>query len=219
MRRVLLMVTAIAAFMCVGTASALAGNTPPSKPQCKHGKDKNGKCKPKSCKHGTDKNGKCRPKPKPQPKPKPKPPECEYGKGEKGNCKPPPIVVPPPAKGPCSKADLVLLEDLIKGTGALLCLYLGENSLNATDAKDCPDALLALPVDSLIGACLFLPPADVGDSAATDAFSGLTGLTGTTGLPSLPGLPADQGALASSGLGDLMSMITELFGRATAARS
>jgi hypothetical protein len=210
------MAMAVAAFMCVGTASALAGKTPPSKPQCKHGVDKSGKCKPKPCEHGKDKSGKCKPKPHP----KPNPPQCEHGKDDKGHCKPPPIIVHPPSHGPCSKADLVLLEDLIKGSGALLCLYLGENSQNATDGKDCPDALLALPVDSLIGACLFLPPADVGDHAgADDAFSGLTGLTGTTGLPSLPGLPNDQGALASSGLQDLMSMITGLFDRATAARS
>ncbi len=124
---------------------------------------------------------------------KPKPVECPYGKDDYGNCKPPPVVVPPPEKGPCTKADLVLLEDLLKGTGALLCLYVGDNAPNATDEKDCGGALLALPVDSLIGACLFLPPADVGGEAPHDDAAG--------GTPLTKGGPLDG----------LLSMVTGLF--------
>ena len=178
MRRTLLMVMAIAMFMSFGTAAALAGGEASgSKPGgCKYGKNSKGKCKPKppECPYGKEKGGKCKPKPPECPYGKdkdgncsPKPPECRYGKDDDGNCKPPPIVVPTPETGPCSKADLVLLEDLLKGTGALLCVYLGDNSPNASTQYDCPDALLALPVDNLIGACLFLPPAEVERSATT----------------------------------------------------
>jgi hypothetical protein len=191
MRRILVMVFALAMFMGIATTSAMAKSDDGHGKECTYGKYSSGKCKPKpkECTYGTTKSGKCKPKPNPDeckygvtadhqcmPKPedckygmmdgkcKPKPDECPYGKDDYGNCKPPPVVVPPPAEGPCAKADLVLLEDLLKGTGGLLCLYLGDNSPNASDQKDCGGALLALPVDHLIGACLFLPPADVGSS-------------------------------------------------------
>jgi len=211
MHRVLLMVMAVAAFMCVGTAGAFAGDTPPGKPgDCKYGK----KCKPKPpCKYGKGKDGKCKPKPpdctygKSDSKCKPPPPDCKYGKYDDGKCKPPPVVVEPPASGPCSQADLVLLEDLLKGTGGLLCLYLGDNSPNADAVKDCPGALLALPVDNLVGACVFLPPVDVdrghGDDVSSSPVSGLTGVTGTSGLPALP----DMG---STGLQEILNTISSL---------
>jgi hypothetical protein len=192
MRRVLLMAVAIAAFMCVGTTGAFAGDTPPGKPgDCKYGKDKSGKCKPKPCKYG--KGSKCKPKP-------PKPPECKYGKTDDGKCLPPPVVVEPPSSGPCSQADLVLLEDLLKGTGALLCVYLGDNSPNADDAKDCPGALLALPIDNLLGACVFLPPADVESAAPETAAASTAPLSGTSGLTDL----------GSGPLQEILSMVTGL---------
>ena len=65
--------------------------------------------------------------------------------------------------GNCSLADLVLLED-----AKIVCLYLGENAENATTEADCPDALIALPVSPVVGACVFLPP------------------EGSGGLPELP---------------------------------
>jgi hypothetical protein len=205
MRKVsLLMVLAIAAFMSLGGTGALAAGKKPAKPDpCKHGKS----------------DGKCNPKPKkPRPKPKkcddgsmpiagkctPKPPECPYGKGDDG-CNPkPPVVVPPPKGGPCSKADLVLLEDLLKGTGALLCLYVGDNAPNATQDYDCPDALLALPLDHLLGACLYLPPADVERSTPTPT---------TTSAPSASNVSAvtdAAGAGGATGLQDLVSSLTGL---------
>jgi hypothetical protein len=211
MRRVLLMVMAIAAFMCVGTAGAVAGTTPgkpgackgkkcPPKPPkpCKYGK-KDGKCLPKPCPSGTTRgtDGRCTPPP----------PECPWPKDDKGHCVPP-VVVHPPAGGPCAKADLVLLEDLLKGTGGLLCLYLGDNADQADKAKDCPDALLALPIDPLIGACLFLPPAEVGSSHGSDS-----SLPGLPGLPALPGVPSLGGDSAgSSGLQGLVDTIAGLLG-------
>jgi hypothetical protein len=215
MHRVLLMVMAVAAFMCVGTAGAFAGSTPPGKPDCKYGKSKNGGCKPKPCKYGKSKDGKCKPKPpdckygkSSDGKCKPQPPDCKYGKYDDGKCKPPPVVVEPPASGPCSQADLVLLEDLLKGTGGLVCLYLGDNSPNADAVKDCPGALLALPLDHLVGACVFLPPVDVdrghGDDASSSSpVSGLTGVTGTSGLPAVPDL-------GSNGLQEIVDTITSL---------
>jgi hypothetical protein len=165
MRRVsLLMVFAVAAFMSLGTTGAMAAGKAGAKPTgCKYGKGKgkNG-CKPKpqlrDCKYGKDIKGNC----------KLEPPQCPNGTDKDGNCLPkPPIVVPPPKEGACSLADLVLLEDLLKGTGALLCVYLGDNAPNATADLDCPDAVLALPLDNLVGACLYLPPAEVPPSAST----------------------------------------------------
>jgi len=209
MRRVLLMVTAIAAFMCVGTAGAVAGTTPPDKPgeckgkkctpKCKYGKSKkDGKCLPKPCPNGTSRgsDGKCTPPP----------PECPWKKDDKGHCKPP-VVVHPPESGPCSHADLVLLEDLLKGTGGLLCLYLGDNADQADEAKDCPDALLALPIDPLIGACLFLPPAEV------DSASSSSGASSLPALPALPVLSGDAGGVAgTNALQDLVDTIAGLLG-------
>ena len=98
--------------------------------------------------------------------------------------------VPPPKDGPCAKADLVLLEDLIAGTGALVCLYLGDNAPNASSKPggDCPDATLALPIDNLLGACLYLPPADVEREGGTPAPPELHELPGG-GLSELPGMP------------------------------
>jgi hypothetical protein len=204
MRRVsLLMVLAVAAFMSLGTTGAMAGGKAGNKPAgCKQGKGDAAKCK-----------GKPKPKPKTKPKPKdcqygakdgqcnPKPPECQYGSPDKdGNCPPkPPIVVPPPKEGPCSKADLVLLEDLLKGTGALACVYLGDNAPNASADADCPDALLALPLDNLIGACVYLPPADVESTATSSAAA--------EAAPALAEANADSGA---GGLQGLLSQLTGL---------
>jgi hypothetical protein len=207
MRRVLLMVMAIAAFMCVGTAGAVAGNTPGKPGDCK-GK----KCTPPKCKYGqSKKDGKCLPKPCPSGttrgtdgKCTPPPPECPWTKDDNGNCTPP-VVVHPPAGGPCAQADLVLLEDLLKGTGGLLCLYLGDNADQADKAKDCPDALLALPLDPLIGACLFLPPADVDRGSSHSDGSSLPA------LPALPGLPGDS-AGSSNVLQDLVDTLAGLLG-------
>ncbi len=217
MHRVLLMVMAVAAFMCVGTAGAFAGSTPPGKPDCKYGKSKDGKCKPKPCKYGKSKDGKCKPKPpdcnygkSSDGKCKPQPPDCKYGKYDDGKCKPPPVVVEPPASGPCSQADLVLLEDLLKGTGGLVCLYLGDNSPNADAVKDCPGALLALPLDHLVGACVFLPPVEVDRGHADDASS--SPVTGLAGVPAVPGLAAVPAVpdLGSNGLQEIVDTITSL---------
>jgi hypothetical protein len=191
MRRVsLLMILAVAAFMSLGTAGAMATGKAGGKPSgCKYGA-KGKKCKPKprkpreDCEYGKDISGKC----------KPKPPECQYGSDKDGNCNPPPVVVPTPESGPCSQADLVLLEDLLKGTGALACVYLGDNAPNASADKDCPDALLALPIDNLLGACVYLPPADVTPAASTGSeptptqVSAIDGATGATGGDGLEGL-------------------------------
>ena len=204
MRRIsLLMVLAVAAFMSLGATGAMAAGKAGTKPTgCKYGKTKSKGCKPKpapkprDCKYGTDPKGNC----------KPEPPQCPYGTDKDGKCLPkPPIVVPPPEGGPCSVADLVLLEDLLRGTGALLCVYLGDNAPNATADIDCPDAVLALPVDNLVGACLYLPPAEVTPTVAeegapatpaqvkainaeTTSVGGLNGLVSTlTGLLKLGG--------------------------------
>jgi hypothetical protein len=221
MRRILLMVFALAMFMGLATTGAMADSKGSDKgKKCSYGKHKSGKCKskPKDCTYGKTESGKCKPKPeeckygvkdgKCMPKPddckygmkngecNPKPNECPYGKDDDDNCKPPPIVYPPPAEGVCAKSDLVLLEDLLKGTGALLCLYLGDNAENADAENDCEGALLALPIQPLIGACLFLPPADVGGGDAPHHDG-----PGTS-LPMLP----DAGPLE-----DLLSMLTGLF--------
>jgi hypothetical protein len=88
--------------------------------------------------------------------------------------------------GNCAKADLVLLTEDVK----ILCLYFGQNGENATTSKDCPDALLALPLPPLGGGCLFLPPADSGaGSAAMPALPTNTALPSmVTDLLALPGL-------------------------------
>jgi hypothetical protein len=219
MRRILLMVFALAMFMGLSTTGAMAAgkkSDDDDKGKCTYGTTKSGKCKPKpkECTYGTTKSGKCKPKPDDDadackygvkadhtcmPKPEdckygmskgecnPKPPECPYGKDDDGNCKPPPVVVPPPATGPCAQSDLVLLEALLKGTGGLLCLYLGDNAVNASDQTDCAGALLALPIDPLIGVCLFLPPADVGGSPSP-AVGGLSSGTPLTSGGPLGGL-------------------------------
>ena len=75
--------------------------------------------------------------------------------------------------GNCSLADLVLLTEDAK----IVCLYLGENAENATKEGDCPDALIALPVSPVVGACVFLPP------------EGSGGVPELPGLPEVPGLP------------------------------
>jgi hypothetical protein len=201
MRRFLLMVFALATIMGLATTGAMAqSDSGPKKKKCTYGMTKSGICKPKpkDCKYGMTK-GSCNPKPEEckygvtsdhqcMPKPddckygmnpdhtcKPNPRDCEFGKDDHDQCKPPPVVVPPPDHGVCAKADLVLLEALIKGSGALLCLYLGDNAENASADKDCSGALLALPVQPLVGACLFLPPADVGDASSPDVTSKSTG--------------------------------------------
>ena len=217
MRRALLMAIAAAAFLGVTSPAATASSSKPncsdkSKPGCSEkrcsnkgkGNSKHG-CKPKPCKSGYErtKSGKCKPKP-----PKCKPgeekvhgkcvPKCKDNqyRDKHGKCQDKPPVcqhkpcVPPPKDGPCEKADLVLLEDLIAGTGGLVCLYLGDNAPNASDKPggDCPDATLALPIDNLLGACLYLPPADVGGDEPGGGTGGLPELPGG-GLPELPGLP------------------------------
>jgi hypothetical protein len=205
MRKVsLLMVLAVAAFMSLGATGAMAAGKAGAKPAgCKYGKG-NGKCKPKpkDCKYGKDISGKCNPKP----------PDCEYGTDKAGNCnpKPPIIVVPSPKEGPCSLADLVLLEDLLKGTGALACVYLGDNAPNASGDKDCPDALLALPLDNLIGACVYLPPADVGPTETSSTTSSETSsATSSETSAALAEANADSGPV---GLLGLLSQLTGLFG-------
>jgi hypothetical protein len=70
-------------------------------------------------------------------------------------------------EGNCAVADLVLLTEDAK----IVCLYFAENAPNASTEEDCPDALIALPVDNLVGACVFLPP------------------EGSGGLPELPAPP------------------------------
>jgi len=104
----------------------------------------------------------------------------------------------------------VLLEDLLKGTGGLVCLYLGDNAPNADGDKDCPDALLALPLDNLLGACVFLPPVDVNRGASDDVTSSpVSGLAGIPAVPALPALPAVPD-LGGNQLGDIFSMISSL---------
>jgi hypothetical protein len=207
MRKVsLLMVLAVAAFMSLGATGAMAAGKAGAKPAgCKPGKDGKCKSKPKDCKYGKDISGKC----------KPKPPECEYGSDKDGKCnpKPPVIIVPGPKEGPCSKADLVLLEDLLKGTGALACLYLGDNAPNATADLDCPDALLALPIDNLVGACVYLPPADV-DRHHGSGDSGVSApqvpdVSSAAAPVSAPQLPAVDG-LTGGELQSIVSMVTGL---------
>lgn len=216
MRRIFLMVFAAAMFMVLGSAGAMAssssagksnekrcsnpggGNSKHGCKPCPAGQERHGsKCKPKPCPAGQTRHGsKCKPKPCPEGqyrgkdgKCHPKPVECEDDEiNVGGHCVP-----RPPAGSPCSKADLVLLEDLLKGTGGLLCVYLGENAPNADKALDCPDAALALPIDSLLGACLYLPPAEVdrGDGGGTPEIPGIPGLPELPGLPSPGGNPQD----------------------------
>jgi len=228
MRRVLVMVFAVAAFMGLGTTAAVAAPKAPScdksgcekpKKKCKAGEvRKHGKCvaKPVKCEKGEVKvRGKC----------EPKPPVCKDGEIDvDGKCIPTPRVcdddeinvdgtcVPRPEGGPCAKADLVLLEDLLPGTGALACVYLFDNAPNASSKAggDCPDALLALPIDNLLGACVFLPPADVGDSTAASA----------TSLPAVAETTEGTGvthAASGAGLEGIVSLITGLlkFGTTT----
>jgi hypothetical protein len=224
MRRVsLLMVLAMAALMSLGTTGAVAGGKSGGKnPTCKYGKYANGKCKPKprDCRYGKGAGGKCKPKPREDcqygkdisGKCKPKPPECPYGKDKDGNCNPPPIVVPTPTEGPCSLADLVLLEDLLKGTGALACLYLGDNAPNASADKDCPESLIALPIDNLLGACVYLPPADVSTPTA-DASTPTSAVSTTTSAGSAPSAAQESAvdrATGGSGLGGVVSTLMGL---------
>jgi hypothetical protein len=208
MRRILLMVFALAMFMGLATTGAMAADKSGHGKECKYGKYSLGTCKPKppkDCKYGTYGSGKCKPKPPEECKYgvtvdhqcMPKPDECPYGKDDQGECKPP-VVVPPPANGPCAKADLVLLEDLLKGTGALLCVYLGDNSPNASNEKDCEGALIALPLDNLLGACLFLPPVDVGDPPSPNVGAVSTG-TPLTSTGPLSGLLAPLAGLLKMG--------------------
>jgi hypothetical protein len=227
MRRILLMVFAVAMFVGLTTTAAQASSNSGPGHKCTYGAWKSGVCKPKpnDCKHGDNSGkGKCKDDDnKPEeckygvtadhecmPKPedckygrgddgKCKPKDCPYGKDEHGMCKPPPVVYPPPEAGVCSKADLVLLEDLLKGTGALACVFLGDNAANADKNVDCAGALLALPLKPLIGACLFIPPADVGSGAAA-------------GLPAVPDLGGGGFPLLKDGpLAGLLKPIVSLF--------
>ena len=235
MRRALLMAIAAAAFLGVTSPAAMASGKKPncsdknmpgcSEKRCSNpgkGNSKHG-CEPKPCKSGYErtKSGKC----------KPKAPKCTAGEEKvRGKCVPkcndnqyrdkdgkcqgkPPVCqhkpcVPPPKHGPCSKADLVALEDLFAGTGALVCLYLGDNASNASDKRggDCPKATLALPIDKLLGACLYLPPADVGGGG---------GGGGTPHLPELPKLPlpgGDTSAGSAAGTAGLLSSVRGMLG-------
>jgi hypothetical protein len=198
------MVLAMAAFMSLGTTGAMAAGKAGGKPTgCKHGKGKEGKCKPKpkprDCDYGKDISGKC----------KPKPPECPYGMDKDGKCLPkPPIIVEPPKEGACSEADLVLLEDLLKGTGGLLCVYLGDNAPNATADADCPDALIALPIDNLLGACVFLPPVDIADEspeATPDSSSSSSSTAASTS-----NVKAVEEATGTNSLQGVFSLLTGL---------
>lgn len=135
-------------------------------------RDMHGDCVPKPCPAGTH--------------PGPDPHDC--------------IIDVPPVVGPCAKADVVLLRDLIKGTGALdsiVCLFFGDNAPNASNQAggDCPGALLALPVDNLIGACLLVPADDSGSTPGLPA------------LPSLPGLPLPG---SGGGLPDASTLLNQL---------
>ena len=172
-------------------------------------RDAKGACKPKPCPAGQERDAKgaCKPKPCPAGQErdakgecKPKPCPAGQERDAKGECKPKPCkpteinkngtCVPRPADGPCSKADLVLLEDLLKGTGGLLCVYLGNNAPNADETKNCPKATLALPIDHLVGACLYLPPVDIKSD------SGPSGTTPTVpAAPSVTDLPTSLTAV------------------------
>jgi hypothetical protein len=220
MRRILLMVLAAAMFMGLSATSAMAtGNSGGSNTKrCQNpggGNSKHG-CKP--CPGGTylAKNHKCKPNPtpcKPWETGKPghcKPKPCPGGgqRNANGECPPPPPPNPcdgnnpppscqPPA-GNCAMADVILLKDLLGPDGPLprlVCLYFGENAPNADKMKDCPDADLALPIDNLVGACVFLR-----DPGGTGAPS-LPNLPNLPPPPSLPNLPSLPGG--SSGLPDL----------------
>lgn len=87
----------------------------------------------------------------------------------------------------------MLLEDLIAGTGALVCLFVGDDAPNASDKPggNCPEATLELPIDNLLGACLYLPPADVGGDEPGGGTPGLPELHELPGggLSELPGMP------------------------------
>ena len=207
------MVFAIAAIMSLGTAGAALAQSHKS-PGCDNsgkgshkncgGDDKKGDKgdKGKKCKEGESrKHGKCEAD---------KPPKCEAGEmrdAQEGKCVPIPVgcdddeinvdgtCVPRPNEGVCSKASIVLLEDLLKGTGALACVFLGDNApkASAMGSGNCHGALLALPLDHLIGACLFLPPADV---HSTPMGGGGGGEENGAGAPQAPALnligsPAD----------------------------
>lgn len=232
MRRVFLMVFAVAMFMVVGSAGAMAssssskasnakrcsnpggGNSKHGCKPCPAGQERHGsKCRPKPCPAGQERHGsKCKPKPCPAGQARGRdgkchPRPCPSGqmRNGSGHCQPPPVhcdddeinvdghCVPRPVTGPCSLADVVLLEDLLKGTGGLLCVYLGENAPNASKDLDCPDAALALPVDNLIGACLYLPPAEVdrGDGGGTPEIPEIPGLPEVPALPGTGGNPQD----------------------------
>jgi hypothetical protein len=235
MRRIMLMVFAVALFgLLGGTTTAMAssssgksnakrcnnpggGNSKHGCKPCPAGQERHGsKCRPKPCPPGKVRgsDGKCKPKPCPAgqerhgSKCKPKPCPAGQVRDKHGDCKPPPVhcdddeinvgghCVPRPPSGPCSKADLVLLEDLLKGTGGLVCVYLGENAPNASKDLDCPEAALALPIDNLLGACLYLPPAEVdrGEGGGTPEIPGIPEIPGgLPELPELPGLPMPGG--------------------------
>lgn len=179
MRKFLMMAFAITVFMALGAGSASAASgggqgsgkpCPPASPVGQLndllGQD-NGA--PNCGNGGGGNNGggnggghKCPPN---SPNPGGTPPNCGNGGGGGGGGNPPPE---PPADN-CSLADLVLLTEDAK----IVCLYLGENAENASTSKDCPDALIALPVSPVVGACVFLPPDG----------------EGVPEVPGLPGLP------------------------------
>lgn len=162
MRKLFAMVFTIALFMTLGTGSALATggggdgkgsgkpcppaspggqeNPPDSAPNCGNGNGGNGGGKD-TCEDGkaNDKDGSKDDKDS----------ECQDPRDgdENGSDKAP--------EGNCQRADLVLLTEDAK----IVCLFFGENAQFATQTADCRDALIALPVDDVLGACVFLPPA------------------------------------------------------------
>ncbi len=192
MRKLLILLAAVAsalAIMMVGGVGTASACDPPNCPPKERGDDESGKdgkpgCKPKKPKCPGNGNGGGG-KPKCPGNGNGGKPNCPGNGGGKpkcpgdgnggGGCKPKCPPAKPPA-GNCQDADLVLLTEDAK----ILCLFLGENAPLADKAKQCPDALIPLPVDELIGVCLFLPPADNGGAAASTR-GGLLGL-GLAGL-------------------------------------
>ena len=198
MRKLFVVALATSLFMALGASSAFAagngggdgkGNAcPPNSknpngtpPNCGNGNGGNGgnnggnngcKDKNKNDNKNCPPNNGCKNKPNCPPDD-----DCE----QKKNCPPdddcdkkPDDCEPP--EGNCTQADLVIFDP-----AKILCLYFGEKAPLADKEEDWPDALISVPIDELIGACVFLPP-------ATDDNGG-NGGGGLPGLPSIPGLP------------------------------
>ena len=174
MRKLFLVALATSLFMALGAGSALATGGGGG------GKGSGKPCPPAS--------------PGGQEKPPDSAPNCGKGKGggKPGNgggnpgdgCKPKKPNCPPkddckkdpkkclPADN-CENADLVVFRN-----ARIICVYLGDKA--PLVEQECEDALIALPVDNLVGVCVFLPPDTDGDGGGTG---------GLPDLPDLPGLP------------------------------